>query len=327
MHKRSTIIAALAAAAAVAAFASAPARAQSGSKPVRIVVPYEAGGPSDILSRLVGDGLRERLGMTVISENKPGAGGNIGHDHVAKSAPDGHTLLLGYIGPLAINPALYGSKLPYRPTEDFTPVSLLVTTALVAVVNPAMPAKNMDELVRHAKASSKGLAYASGGNGSANHMAGELFRLSTGLDLVHVPYKGIVVATMDVVSGRVDLMFDGLSVALPQIKGGKLRALAVTSRERVPSLPDVPTMQESGFKDFDVSAWFGLLAPAGLPPAMLERLEKATNEIMRTPEAISRVEKLGMVARPTSSKQFGQFIREENERWAKVIKASGVRAD
>src|SRR5690606_25411833 len=146
-------------------------------------------------------------------------------------------------------------------------------------------------------------------------------------NLVHVPYKGIVLATLDVASGQVDLMFDGLSVALPQIEGGKLRALAVTSRDRVPSLPGVPTMQEAGFKDFDVAAWFGLLAPAGLPPEILVRLEKATNEIMRTPEAIARVEKLGMVAKPTTSSAFGQFIREENERWARVVKASGVRLD
>jgi tripartite-type tricarboxylate transporter receptor subunit TctC len=312
---------------ALAAIFAAPAHAEYPEKNIRIVVPFTAGGPSDALSRLLADGFRAKLGATVITENKPGAGGNIGTDTVAKAAPDGYTLLLGYMGPLAINPSLYGSKLPYRPLEDFTPISLLVTTALVAVVNPALPAKNMDELVRHIKASPKGLTYASGGSGSANHMAGELFRQATGTDLVHVPYKGIVLATLDVVSGQVGLMFDGLSVALPQIKGGKLRALAVTSRERASFLPDVPTMQEAGFKDFDVSAWFGLLAPANLPAPILARLEKATNEIMRSPEAAARVGNLGMVARPGTSNEFARYLRDENERWAKVVKAAGLRPD
>ncbi|HYD55728.1 MAG TPA: tripartite tricarboxylate transporter substrate binding protein [Burkholderiales bacterium] len=319
--KRSLLIAA-----AALAFC-APAHGQYPDKPVRIVVPYTPAGPTDILARLLGDGFRTRLGATVVIENKPGAGGNLGHDVVAKSAPDGYTLLLGYVGPLAINPSLYGGKLPYKPLEDFTPISQLVSTALVAVVHPGLPAKNMDDLVRHAKASKGGITYASGGAGSANHMAGELFRLATGAELVHVPYKGIAPATMDVVGGQVTLMFNGLSVAIPHIRSGKLRALAVTSGERVPSLPDVPTMQEAGFNGFDVSAWFGLLAPARLPAEILDRLERATNEIMRTPEAVARVEALGMVARPSTSKAFARYIREENERWAKVVQASGAKPD
>jgi len=304
-----------------------PAYGEYPDKPVRIVVPYTPAGPTDILARLLGEGFRARLGATVVIDNKPGAGGNVGHDHVAKSAPDGYTLLLGYVGPLAINPSLYGGKLPYKPLEDFTPISQLVSTALVAVVHPGLPVRNMDELVRQAKATKGGLTYASGGSGSANHMAGELFRLATGVELVHVPYKGIAPATMDVVAGQVSLMFNGLSVAIPHIKSGKLRALAVTSSERVPPLPEVPTMREAGFKDFDVSAWFGLLAPANLPAPVLERLEKATNEIMRTPDAVSRVEALGMVARPSSSKAFAAYIRAENERWAKVVQASGAKPE
>lgn len=311
----------------LAALAVAPALAQYPEKPIRMVVPFTPAGPTDILARLLGEGFRERLGAAVIIENRPGAGGNLGTDVVAKSAPDGYTLLLGYMGPLAINPSLYRGTLPYRPLEDFTPISLLVSTALVAVVNPSMPVKNMDQLVRHIKASPKGLTYASGGTGSANHMAGELFRLATGADILHVPYKGIAPATMDVVGGQVGMMFDGLSVAIPQIKAGKLRALAVTSRERAPSLPDVPTMAEAGFKDFDVVAWFGLLAPAGLPAPILARLEKATNEIMRTPEAMARVDKLGMIARPGTSKALAQYLREENARWASVVEASGARPD
>ncbi len=309
----------------VAAFSIA-AFAQYPDKPVRIIVPFAAGGPTDILARLVGEGLGTRLGGPVIAENRPGGSGNPGTDAVAKAAPDGYTLLLGYVGPLAINPALYG-KLPFRPLEDFTPISLLVTTPLVLVVNPAFPAASMQELVRYAKASAKPVFYASPGNGSANHMATELFRLAAGIEMVQVPYKGLAPAVTDVVAGQVPLIFSGLSVAIPQIRAGKLRALAVSTRERAPALPEVPTMQEAGFRNFDVSAWFGLLAPAKLPAALLDRLEKATQEIMQTKEAIARVEQLGMVARPGTSNEFSQFIRREIEVWAKVVKDSGAKPD
>jgi len=311
---------------AAAALAAPAAYAQYPDKPIRIVVPYAPAGPTDILARLLGEGYGKLLGATVLTDNRPGAGGNLGTEYVSKQPADGYTLLIGYIGPLAINPSLF-PKLGYKPLEDFTPISLLVTTPLVVVVNNALPVKNMADLVKHAKSVPGGLSYASGGAGSANHMAAELFRLATGTTLVHVPYKGIAPATMDVVSGQVQLMFNGLSVAVPQIKGGKLRALAVTTRERAPLLPDVPTMQEEGFKDFDVAAWFGLLAPAKLPAPILERLEKATNEVMRSKEAVSRVEGLGMAARPGSSKAFAQFMKQELDVWSKVVKDSGAKAD
>ena len=310
----------------LAAAFSIAALAQYPDKPVRIIVPFAAGGPTDILARLVGEGLGARLGGPVIAENRPGGSGNPGTDAVAKAAPDGYTLLLGYVGPLAINPALYG-KLPFRPLEDFTPISLLVTTPLVVVVNPAFPVTSMQELVRFAKASPKPVFYASPGNGSANHMATELFRLAAGIEMVQVPYKGLAPAVTDVVAGQVPLIFSGLSVAIPQIKAGKLRALAVSTRERAPALPEVPTMQEAGFRNFDVSAWFGLLAPAKLPAALLDRLEKATQEIMQTKEAIARVEQLGMVARPGTSNEFGQFMKREIDVWAKVVKDSGAKPD
>ena len=309
-----------------AAVFSLAARADYPDRPVRIIVPFAAGGPTDLLARLIAEGLGTRLGAPVIAENRPGAGGNPGTDLVAKAPPDGYTLLLGYIGPLAINPTLYG-KLPFRPIEDFAPISLLVTTPLVVVVNPGFPPASMQELVKVAKAAPKPLFYASPGSGSANHMATELFRLAAGIELVQIPYKGLAPAVMDVVAGQVPFVFSGLSVAIPQIRAGKLRALAVTTRERAPSLPEVPTMQEAGFRNFDVSAWFGLLAPAKVPQAILDRLEKATQEIMSTKEAVARVEALGMVAKPTSAKEFGQFMKSELEMWSKVVKESGAKPE
>ena len=306
--------------------AALAAQAEYPDKPVRIIVPFAAGGPTDILGRLVAEGLSTRLGGPVITENKPGGSGNPGTDLVAKAPADGYTLLLGYIGPLAINPTLYG-KLPYKPLEDFAPISLLVTTPLVVVVNPAFAPTTMQELVKVAKAAPKPLFYASPGSGSANHMATELFRLAAGVELVQIPYKGLAPAVMDVVAGQVPFIFSGLSVAIPQIKAGKLRALAVSTRDRAPSLPDVPTMQEAGFRNFDVSAWFGLLAPAKVPQPILERLEKATQEIMATKEAVARVEALGMAAKPTTSKAFGQFMKSELEMWSKVVKDSGAKPE
>jgi tripartite-type tricarboxylate transporter receptor subunit TctC len=312
---------------AMAAFqGSAQAAGKYPDRPIRIIVPFTAAGPTDILARLLAEGFRETLGATAITENRPGAGGNLGTGLAAKADPDGYTLVIGYMGPLAINPWLY-RNLSYKPLEDFTPISLLVTTPLVAIVNPSVPAHNMADLVKYAKSLPQGLSYASGGNGSANHMAGELFRLATGANLVHIPYKGIAPATNDVMAGRVPLMFDGLSVAIPQIKANRVRALAVTSRERAASLPQVPTMQEEGFRQFDVSAWFGLLAPAGLPAPILQRLEKATNEVMRMPKVVARVDALGMVARPGTSEEFRRLMAQELERWSKVVKSSGVKAD
>lgn len=293
---------------------------------VRVILPFPPGGSLDALGRIVFDRMSQILGQQVVIDNRPGASGNIGTELVARAAPDGYTLLLGYIGPLAINPTLYG-KLPFRPLEDFAPISLLVTTPLVVVVNPAFPPATMQELVRFAKAAPKPLFYASPGSGSANHMATELFRLAAGVELVQVPYKGLAPAVMDVVAGQVPFIFSGLSVAIPQIRAGKLRALAVSTRERAPSLPEVPTMQEAGFRNFDVSAWFGLLAPAKVPQPILERLEKATQEIMATKEAIARVESLGMVAKPTTAKEFGRFMQSELEMWSKVVKESGARPE
>jgi tripartite-type tricarboxylate transporter receptor subunit TctC len=308
------------------AFASFCAHAEYPEKPIRLIVPYAPAGPTDILARLVGEGFSAKLGQPVIIDNKPGAGGNLGHDLAAKSAGDGYTLLLGYVGPLAINPSLYGN-LPYKPLEDFTPITQLVSTPLVVVVNPSIPAKNMVELVKYAKGAPKGIAYASGGAGSANHMAAELFRLATGVEMVHVPYKGIAPATMDVVAGQVPLMFNGLSVAIPQIKAGKLRALAVTSKDRAPSLPDVPTMQEAGFANYDVSAWFALLAPAKLPAPILEKLEKIAVDTMRAKESVARVDGLGMVSQANGSKALGQLMKAELDAWTKVVKASGAKPD
>jgi tripartite-type tricarboxylate transporter receptor subunit TctC len=302
------------------------AHADYPEKPIRIVAAFAAGGPSDGLARLIGKGMASRLGATVLVENKAGAGGNIGTDAVAKASADGYTLLLGYIGPLAVNPHLFKS-LAYDPLQDFAPIGMIADNPLVLVVHPGFPAKNVKELVALVRSSKTPLAYASGGNGSANHLAGELFKSAQQLEMTHVPYKGVAPATTDLLGGQVPIMFNGISLALPHIKAGKLRALAVTTKARVPALPEVPTMQESGLAGFEMSAWFALLAPSGTPPAIVQRLEKALTDTVASPETASTLAALGMVARPEGAQALRTYMRSELELWGKVIRQSGMTAD
>jgi tripartite-type tricarboxylate transporter receptor subunit TctC len=245
---------------------------------------------------------------------------------VAKASADGYTLLLGYIGPLAVNPHLFKS-LAYDPLQDFAPIGMIADNPLVLVVHPGFPAKNVKELVALVRSSKTPLAYASGGSGSANHLAGELFKSAQQLEMTHVPYKGVAPATTDLLGGQVPIMFNGISVALPHIKAGKLRALAVTTKARVPALPEVPTMQESGLAGFEMSAWFALLAPSGTPPAIVQRLEKALTDTVASPEAASTLAALGMVARPEGAQALRTYMRSELELWGKVIRQSGMTAD
>jgi tripartite-type tricarboxylate transporter receptor subunit TctC len=254
-----------------AASLAAPAVAQQfPSKPVRIVVPYTPGGGADTTARLIAPKLQDALGQTVVIDNKPGAGGTIGDDAVAKAAPDGHTLLLGAFAH-AVNPSLM-AKMPFRTPEDFAPVSLLVTVPELLVVTPSFPAKTVAELVAMAKAEPGKLSYASSGNGSAQHLAAELFKMRTGTDIQHVPYKGGSLAVADVAAGHVPFYFGNMSSALPQARAGRVRALAVTSPQRSPAAPEVPTMAEAGVTGCEISEWNALLAPAGTPPAVIERL-------------------------------------------------------
>ncbi|MDF3832162.1 tripartite tricarboxylate transporter substrate binding protein [Cupriavidus basilensis] len=291
-------------------------------KPVRLIVPAAAGGTTDIASRLVGKRLGELLGQPVVVENRAGAAGIVGVQALRQAAPDGYTLMMGNIGPNAINYALY-KQLPYRP-EDFAPVTMVVSVPNVLVVNAKVPARNVAELVALARSQPGKLSFASSGTGQSVHLSGELFRKRTGIDIIHVPYKGAAPAVADLVAGQVTMMVDNLPSSLAHIQSGKLRALAVTSAARVAELPDVPTMKEAGLDDFQVTAWFGLVAPAGTPPAIVARLQKTVAGILAEPEVKTRLAELGGVPGGDTPAHFGKFIDAERARWARVVKDTGI---
>ena len=318
--------------AAAGAFAPLPALAQSAwpNKPVRIVVPFAPAGTTDILARALAPELSRAFGQPFIIENKPGAGGNLGADLVAKSG-DGHTLLMGTVGTHAINPALY-AKMPYDHVKDFVPVTLVAGVPNVLVMNPAkaeaMGIKGVPDLIRVAKASPGKLNMASSGNGTSIHLAGELFKSMTGTYLVHFPYRGSGPALLDLMGGNMDLMFDNLPSAMPHIKAGKLKALAVTSAERSSALPDLPTVAEAGpLKGFEASSWFGLLAPAGTAPEVVNRLQQETAKALATPALKERLQAQGAVPSGMSPADFTKFIAAETKKWAAVVKASGATVD
>jgi tripartite-type tricarboxylate transporter receptor subunit TctC len=308
--------------------ASAGAFAQGyPNKPIRLVVPYPAGGPLDIMARAIGQKLTEAWKQPVVVDNRAGAGGNIGADFVAKSAPDGYTLLMGAVATHAINPSLY-SKIPYDPVKDFAPVALVAQVPNILVVNPAVPAKTVRELIDLARAKPGTLNFGSGSTGSTGHLAGELFNTMAGVKMVHIPYKGSAPATADLLGGQVQLMFDNLASALPNVKAGKLRALAVTTLVRSPAIPDLPTIAESGLPGFDLTTWFGLMVPAGTPPEIVARLNAEIVRALDAKDMRERLEKMG--AEPLSNntpEHFAAFIRTEAAKYAKVVKESGAKVD
>ena len=309
--------------------ATAPAAAQETAyptKPVRLVVPFPAGGTTDILARAVAQRLSETWGQQVIVDNRPGAGGNIGSELVAKSAPDGYTLLMGTVGTHAINPSLY-AKMPYDHVKDFTPVVLVAGVPNVLVVNPSLPVHSVPELITYAKANPGKLNFASSGNGTSIHLSGELFRTMTGVDMTHVPYKGSAPALTDLVGGQVQLMFDNLPSSLQFIKTGKLRALAVTSAARSAALPELPTLAESGLPGFEASSWFGILAPAGTPKDIVAKINAAVGNWLASPEAKEKLAAQGAIAAGGSPDAFVKHIDAETAKWAKVVKASGAHID
>jgi tripartite-type tricarboxylate transporter receptor subunit TctC len=313
----------------VALGVAAPASAQGGAypgKPIRIVVPFPPGGTTDILARAVGQQLAQAWGQQVIVDNRPGAGGNIGSELVAKSAPDGYTLLMGTVGTHAINPSLY-AKMPYDHVKDFTPVILVAGVPNVLVVHPSVPANTVAELIAYGKANPGKLNFASSGSGTSIHLAGELFKVQTGLQMTHVPYKGSAPAIQDLLGGQVQLMFDNLPSALPQIKAGKLRALGVTSATRAAALPDVPTIAESGLPGFEASSWFGLLAPAGTPRDVVARLDTEVARWLASPDAKEKLLAQGAIAGGGTSEDFARHIAAETAKWAKVVKESGAKVD
>jgi tripartite-type tricarboxylate transporter receptor subunit TctC len=301
------------------------------AKPVRIVVPFAPGGTTDLLARSLAPELSRVFGQQFIVDNRPGAGGNTGADLVAKSAPDGHTLLMGTVGTHGINQSLYPS-LPYDPIKDFAPITLVAGVPNVLVLNPAkaeaLKINSVPDLIRYAKANPGKLNMASSGNGTSIHLAGELFKAQTGTYLVHFPYRGSGPALLDLIGGTMDLMFDNLPSAMPHIKAGKLKALAVTSATRSAALPDLPTIAEAGpVKGYEASSWFGLLAPAGTPADIVNRIQQEAAKAMGTPALKERLLAAGAIPSGNTPAQFAAHIAAETKKWAPVVKASGAKVD
>ena len=316
------------AAAGAAATSTLPAFAQDAwpAKPIRLVIPFPPGGATDILGRMVAQELNKALGVSVIAENRAGAGGNIGAEAVAKSAPDGYTLLMGTIGTQSINQSLY-PKMAFDPIKDLAPVTLVATVPNVLVVHPSVPANNVRELIALAKSKPGKLNYGSSGNGSSVHLSGELFKSMTGTFMTHIPYRGSAPAVADLLAGQLDLMFDNLPSVISHIKSGKLRALGVTSPKRSPSLPDLPTIAESGVPGYDATSWFCLVAPAGTPQPIVNRVQQIVAKALGTPEIREKLLTLGAEGVGNTPEAFGQFIRAEAAKWAKVVKVSGAKID
>jgi len=296
------------------------------AKPARLVVPFPPGGPLDITGRAIAQKLSEAWGQNVVVDNRPGAGGNIGADLVAKSPPDGYTVVMGALSTHAVNPSLYPA-MPYDAVKDFAPITLVAVTPNVLVVNPALPVKSVQELIAYAKANPNKLSFGSGSNGSAGHLAGELFKVETGADLVHIPYKGAAPAMQALLAGDTQLMFDNLASAMPQVKAGKLRALAVTTAKRSSLVPELPTMAEAGVPGFDIATWFGLLAPAGTPKDVVAKWNADVVKILDSPEMREKLNAQGAEPAPMSPAQFAAFIAAELPKYARIVKASGARVD
>ena len=327
--RRRLAIAALALAFAVGAplIASTDAAAQTyPSRPVKLVVPFPPGGPLDIIGRAIAQKLTEAWGQSVVVDNRPGAGGNIGADLVAKSAPDGYTVVMGALSTHAVNPSLY-AKMPYDAVKDFAPITLVAITPNVLVVNASLPVNSAKEFVAYAKANTGKLAFGSGSNGSAGHLAGELFKVETATDIIHVPYKGGAPATQALLAGDTQFMFDNLANAMPQVKAGRLKTLAVTTAERSKLAPELPTMAEAGLPGFDISTWFGLLAPAGTPQPIIAKWNAEVTNILNSPEMRERFTSQGAEPAPTTPAEFAAFIRSELSKYARIVKISGAKVD
>ncbi|MBC7779785.1 MAG: tripartite tricarboxylate transporter substrate binding protein [Proteobacteria bacterium] len=295
-------------------------------KPVRIIVPFPAGGGSDVMGRILAQRFTERWNQQVLVDNRPGAGGSIGTEIAVRASPDGYTLVLASTSEIAINPSLYG-KLGYDPVRELSPIGSVATTPLVAVVSPAFAAKTVREIIDYARAKPKQLNVASAGNGTITHLSGELFRSTLGLEWVHVPYKGAPPALADLAGGQVQLMFSSLPAAVPLIKAGRIRALAVSSRIRASALPDVPTAIESGVPGYEVDYWYGLFAPLGVPAKVLAQVRDDLSAIQKNPDFAASLAAQGAIPGTQSVAEFTAFITSEAERWARTVKASGARAD
>lgn len=330
MQKMLRGLTALSAALAASFVVSSPAAAQAGaqaypSKPIHIIVTFTPGGAPDILGRLLADRLQAAWGQTVIVENKPGAGGNIGADYVAKQPGDGYNLVVGTVGTHAINGALY-SKMPYDMVKDFTPITLLATTPNMLVVHNNVPAKSVKELIDYGKKEGK-LTFASSGSGTSIHVSGELFKSMTGVDMEHIPYKGRASAIPDLLGGRVTMMFDNMPSSLPLVREGKLRALGVTSAKRSPAAPEIPTIAESGLPGFEAVSWFALYASPGTPKPVADKLQAEVSKILKSPDASKKLSDIGLEPVGGTAEELAAYQRTEIAKWAKVVKESGAKAD
>ena len=295
------------------------------ARPIRMIAPFPPAGSTDILAREIARKLQEALGQPIVVENRPGAGGSIGTTEAARAPGDGYTLLMGHIGTLAVNPSLY-PNLAYDPRRSFTPVALVARVPNLLVVNPAVPARDVRELIALAKAKPGGLRYASGGNGSAAHLAMEYFKLKAGVDIVHVPYRGTAPAITDVVGGQVEVTMTGVPALQPQVKAGRLRPLGVSTRTPLASMPGVPPIADT-VPDFEAVQWYGIVAPSGTPPAIVDRLNAEVNRALGTPELIARLEAEGAEAAPQAPAAFGAMIESEMARWKPVVEQAKMRPE
>jgi len=295
-------------------------------KPIRVVVPFPPGASTDLIGRLVAQKLSASVGQQAIVDNRAGAGGTIGADSVAKAAPDGYTLLIGTPGAITISPSLQ-PKLPYQPLRDFAPITMLATVANLLVAHPSVPARNVQELIALARAKRGLLTYGSSGVGASPHLAGELFNHLAKVDLVHVPYKGAGPAFLDLTSGRIDLMFPVYSSVLPQVQAQKVKPIAITGLKRAAALPNIPTIDESGLRGFEVSHGFGLLAPAGTAPAVVEKLNTAIVASFRESDVIDFLAKQGLDPATSTPEQLTSHLRKEIAKWAQLVKATGIKAE
>lgn len=296
-------------------------------KPIRLIVPFAAGGPTDIMGRVVGRLLQDALKQTVVVENRPGAGGNLGTDAVLKSPPDGYTLGLSAISSLAIAPGLY-PKLPYDVARDVAPITLVGIAKGAIVAHPSVPFSDLKGLIAYAKANPGKLSYASPGIGTSSHLASEYLQSRVGIDLQHIPYKGTSAAAQDLLAGTVPLSFESsLTTAAPNVTSGRLKAIAITAHGRSKLLPNVPTVEEQGVADFDVPTWFGLIGPAGLPREIVQQLNRVVTEGLKSPEVVERFAQIGAEPLPSTPERFAAYLRDEGQRWARVIQAANIKPE
>jgi tripartite-type tricarboxylate transporter receptor subunit TctC len=296
-------------------------------KPIRFIVPYAAGGTTDLLSRAIAQKLAEAVGQPVVPDNRPGAGGNVGAEIAAKSPPDGYTMLMAPVSPMAINVTLYGNKMSFNPEKDFAPVTLVAKVPLVLVVHPSVPVKNLQELIALAKSKPGQLNYGSAGNGSSNHLVGEMFKTAAGIEMVHIPFRGGGPGMMALVGGQIDLLVGQVPTVATMVNSGRLRAIAVSGAKRSPALPEVPTMAEAGLPGFDATAWYSIAVPAGTPKAVISRLHAELVKILKSPDIRERLISEGADVETSTPEELVAFIRTEIPKWAKAVKDSGSRID